>query len=262
MGLIYDPSESNTLVTNFQANVASCEKILSDLKTGNTHLTEILSSNQLSGAAISAGQELFEQLIIPIVKKVDSAIQDVKEKLQNYVQYTADAGDEVLDEKILDSRLQELTTQKTLLLSHIQSYQTQSLLAEDSNLATTYTNYVNKLMIYTNSVQQNISNVEDKIEKLHTLDSKTASLFSDSLDDLEKISTTITVLSTGQFNSNGKFALGQNIQNALFKFLEDYGPGAVKDSFFEGLKNFLEKMDTSMPNVGNYMHVYTSGNKY
>ncbi|MBR2130200.1 MULTISPECIES: hypothetical protein [Lactobacillales] len=64
MGLIYNPNESGELVSNFNANIATCEQIIADLKKGNKHLVGVLNSNQLSGAAFTAGQGLFTQLVI------------------------------------------------------------------------------------------------------------------------------------------------------------------------------------------------------
>ena len=54
MGLIYNPSESQDLVSNFQANISTCEQIIADLKKGNNHLVGVLNSKQLSGAAFTA----------------------------------------------------------------------------------------------------------------------------------------------------------------------------------------------------------------
>ena len=34
MGLIYNPNESGELVSNFNANIATCEQIIADLKKG------------------------------------------------------------------------------------------------------------------------------------------------------------------------------------------------------------------------------------
>jgi hypothetical protein len=43
MGLIYNPTESGELVSNFNANITACEQIISDLKTGNSHLVFALN---------------------------------------------------------------------------------------------------------------------------------------------------------------------------------------------------------------------------
>lgn len=64
MGLIYNPNESGELASNFNANITTCEKIIADLKKGNKHLVSALNSKQLSGAAFTAGQGLFTQLVI------------------------------------------------------------------------------------------------------------------------------------------------------------------------------------------------------
>ncbi|MCJ1994707.1 hypothetical protein GYN24_08960 [Lactococcus piscium] len=108
MGLIYNPSESEELVSNFNASIATCEQMISDLKNGNEHLVGALNSKQLSGAAFTAGQALFTQLVIPAVNKSDTAIHELKAKLQQYSQYTRDAGGEILDEDKLNEQLEAL----------------------------------------------------------------------------------------------------------------------------------------------------------
>ena len=172
MGLIYNPNESRDLVSNFQANITTCEQILSDLKIGNTHLMDVLNSNQLSGAAFVAGQGLFARLVIPTVAKANTAIQELKKRLQQYVQYTDESGGEILDEDKLNQQLQELKNQQNLLTSQIQSYQNQALLNENPELTTMYNDHATELTNFMNVVQGDIRQVEEKLKKLHELDMK------------------------------------------------------------------------------------------
>ncbi|EGO8095179.1 hypothetical protein KI126_002552 [Enterococcus faecium] len=262
MGLIYHPNESQELVANFQANIATCEQILSDLKRGNTHLVNALSSNQLSGAAFTAGQGMFTQLVMPTVAKADIAIQELKQKLQQYVQYTDRAGKDVLDEDMLNQQLQELKSQQYLLTSQIQLYQNQVLFNDNPELTTMYHNYANELANFMNVVQEDIWKVEEKLSKLHELNLNIASLFNGISEEFSNLSSVINVLKNGNFDSGGKFNIAEKNKSALLDVLTDYGSGAVQDGFSEGIVAFLENMDTSMPNAGAYMHAYASGNQY
>ncbi|WP_271328107.1 hypothetical protein [Lactococcus muris] len=262
MGLIYNPNESRDLVSNFQANIATCEQILSDLKIGNTHLMDVLNSNQLSGAAFVAGQSLFAQLVIPTVAKANTAILELKKRLQQYVQYTGAAGGEILDEDKLNQQLQELKNQQNLLTSQIQSYQNQALLNENPELTTMYNDHATELTNFMNVVQGDIRQVEEKLKKLHELDMKIASLFSGIADEFSKVSAVISALGSGNFDSGGKFNIGEKNKNALLDVLTDYGSGAVQDGFSERISAFLENMDTSMPSSESYLRFYTSGNQY
>ncbi|KXF73970.1 hypothetical protein [Enterococcus faecalis] len=262
MGLIYHPNESQELVANFQANITTCEQILNDLKTGNAHLVHALDSNQLSGAAFTAGKGMFTQLVMPTVAKADRAIQELKQKLQQYVQYTDRAGKDVLDEDMLNQQLQELKSQQYLLTSQIQLYQNQVLFNDNPELTTMYHNYANELANFMNVVQEDIWKVEEKLRKLHELNMNIASLFNGISEEFSNLSSVINVLKNGNFDSGGKFNITEKNKSALLDVLTDYGSGAVQDGFSEGIVAFLENMDTSMPNAGAYMHAYASGNQY
>ncbi|MEY8458501.1 hypothetical protein [Lactococcus ileimucosae] len=262
MGLIYNPNESRDLVSNFQANIATCEQILSDLKIGNTQLMNVLNSNQLSGAAFVAGQGLFAQLVIPTVAKANTAIQELKKRLQQYVQYTDESGGEILDEDKLNQQLQELNNQQNLLTSQIQSYQNQALLNEKPELTAMYNDHVTELTNFMSVVQGDIRQVEEKLKKLHELDMNIAPLFSGIADEFSKVSAVISALGSGNFDSGGKFNIGEKNKNALLDVLTDYGSGAVQDGFSERISAFLENMDTRMPSSESYLRFYTSGNQY
>ncbi|MBO1102849.1 T7SS effector LXG polymorphic toxin [Enterococcus hirae] len=262
MGLIYHPNESQELVANFQANITTCEQILNDLKTGNAHLVHALDSNQLSGAAFTAGKGMFTQLVMPTVAKADTAIQELKQKLQQYIHYTGVAGGEILDEDKLTQQLQELRAQQYVLTNQIQLYQNQALLNDIPELTTMYQNHANELTHFMHVVQDDIRKVEDKLRRLHELDMNIAPLFNGVIEDFRKISTVISVLGSGNFDSSGKFTVNEKNKNALLDVVTDYGSGAIQDGLSEGISAFLENMDTSMPNAGAYIHAYASGNQY
>ncbi|EPI20474.1 T7SS effector LXG polymorphic toxin [Enterococcus faecium] len=262
MGLIYHPNESQELVANFQANIATCEQILNHLKTGNTHLVNALNSNQLSGVAFTAGKGMFTQLVMPTVEKADTAIQEMKQKLQQYIHYTGVAGGEILDEDKLTQQLQELRAQQYTLTNQIRLYQNQALLNDIPELSTMYHTHANELTNFMNVVQDDIRKVEDKLRRLHELDMKIAPLFNGLIDKFHQISTVINALGSGSFDSSGKFTVNEKDKSALLDVVTDYGSGAIQDGLSEGISTFLENMDTSMPNAGAYMHAYASGNQY
>ena len=263
MGLIYNPTESGELVSNFNANITACEQIISDLKTGNSHLVFALNSKLLSGAAFNAGLSMFSQLVNPTVDKVDASIQELKTKLQQYTQYTDAAGSEILDEDKLNEQLDELNRQQAMVSSQIRFYQNQARLNDSPELTAMCYNHASELNSYMSTIYEDIRKVEEKLKKLHELDMKIAPLFSGIASEFSKVSTIMSVLGSGNFDSNGKFRIENNKnKKALLDILSDYGSGAVQDGLSEGIGKFLETMDIAMPNAGSYMRAFSGGNKY
>ncbi|GAX48475.1 T7SS effector LXG polymorphic toxin [Pseudolactococcus reticulitermitis] len=223
MGLIYNPSESGELVSNFQANLTSCEQVISDLKKGNNHLVGVLNSKQLGGAAFDAGLAMFSQLVIPTVNKVDISIQDIKTKLQQFSQYTAAAGGEILDEDKLNQQLEELRRQQATLTSQIRVYQNQARINDDPDMVAMCYSYASDLSNFMNTVQDDIRKVEEKLKKLHELDMKTSSLFSESQNEIQNLSTAILAVNSVSFDSSGKLVIkgsGKNLKR-IKEFIKD-----------------------------------------
>ena len=225
MGLIYNPSESQDLVSNFQANISTCEQIIADLKKGNNHLVGVLNSKQLSGAAFTAGLALFSQLVTPTVDKVDTSIQDIKTKLQQFSQYTAAAGGEILDEDKLNQQLEELRRQQATLTSQIHVYQNQARINDDSDMAAMCYSYASTLSNFMTTVQDDIRKVEEKLKKLHELDMKTSSLFSEAQNEIQNLSTAILAVNSASIDSSGNFSMkcSENDLAKINKFLSDKG---------------------------------------
>ena len=207
MGLIYNPSESSELMSNFQSNINTCDQIVSDLKAGNRQLIRVLNSHQLSGSAFTAGQGLFTQLVIPTVSKADTVIQKLNSKLQQYGQYTGAAGGEILDEDKLNQQLEALRRQQATLSSQIRVYQNQARSSEEADITAMCYSYASSLTNFMGTVQEDIRQVEEKLKKLHELDMKLAPLFSGITSELSNLAAVISAISSGRFDSSGHFSM-------------------------------------------------------
>ena len=213
MGLIYNPSESGELVSNFQANISTCEQIISDLKKGNNHLVGVLNSKQLGGAAFDAGLAMFSQLVIPTVNKVDTSIQDIKTKLQQFSQYTAAAGGEILDEDKLNQQLEELRRQQATLTSQIHVYQNQARISDEPDMTAMCYSYASDLSNFMSTVQDDIRKVEEKLKKLHELDMKTSSLFNEAQNEIQNLANAILAINSINVDSSGKLVIKGNAKD-------------------------------------------------
>ncbi|GAX48463.1 T7SS effector LXG polymorphic toxin [Pseudolactococcus reticulitermitis] len=284
MGLIYNPSESGELVSNFQANISTCEQVIADLKKGNNHLVGVLNSKQLGGAAFDAGLSMFSQLVIPTVSKADTAIQDIKTKLQQFSQYTATAGGEILDEDKLNQQLEELRRQQATLTSQIRVYQNQARINDDPDMTAMCYSYASDLSNFMNTVQDDIRKVEEKLKKLHELDMKTSTLFSESQNEIQNLSTAILAINSVSIDSSGNFSMKCSEKDLakINKFLSDkeskskskkksnskgnvvldYGSDAFQNGAFDYIEESAKGINTSMPNSANYMKGFQNGSIY
>lgn len=239
MGLIYNPNESQELVSNFEANIKTCEQILRDLKKGNTHLVNALNGNQLSGAAFTAGKGLFTQLVMPTVAKADTAIRELNTRLQQYIQYTGAAGSEILDEDKLEQQLQELRNQQTMMMSQIRLYQNQARVSETPEISAMCYDYANTLNQHLGTLQDDIRKVEEKLKKLHELDMKIAPLFSGIASEFSNICAGVSAIGSAAFDSSGKFKL--NIKKSDIAHFKDFVGDIYEDTKNETLNTILQE---------------------
>lgn len=84
MGIRYSSSESSSLIEAMNSNVEIANEITGRLSSGSDHLISVLESGKLQGAAYTAGKNLFSEIIIPSIKKLQSAIDDIQTELTSY----------------------------------------------------------------------------------------------------------------------------------------------------------------------------------
>jgi hypothetical protein len=106
MGVRFSRADSENLITVLNNNVANANQIISRLSSGSDHLISSLNSGQLQGAAYTAGKGLFEALIIPAIKKLQVAIDDIKVEITSYeYAHSVLAEYDLLDEDALEAQL-------------------------------------------------------------------------------------------------------------------------------------------------------------
>ncbi|BDH84345.1 hypothetical protein [Lactococcus lactis] len=81
MRLIYDPKDAEGLTKAIKANINTGEQLIESLLLGCNHLISVVNGKELSGAAYTAGKGLFEEIILPMVKKGEDALEDLKSDL-------------------------------------------------------------------------------------------------------------------------------------------------------------------------------------
>ena len=84
MGLKYNKNDGQLFISAMNHNVSSANEIVSRLKEGSEHLISMVNggSSQLSGSAYHAVGTLFTSLVNPVLSKLESATEDIKNDIQ------------------------------------------------------------------------------------------------------------------------------------------------------------------------------------
>ena len=84
MGVRYSSSESAALIEAMSGNIQIAKQITEKLTSGSDYLIAEIEAGKLQGAANEAGKNLFGNLIVPSIKKLQEAIDDIQIELNSY----------------------------------------------------------------------------------------------------------------------------------------------------------------------------------
>ena len=204
MGIKYSSSESSSLIEAMNSNIEIANEITDRLSSGSDHLISVLESGKLQGAAYTAGKNLFSEIIIPSIKKLQSAIDDIQTELSSYK--SADAvisGFGELDLDDLKTREKQLAEVKT------QIRENEKFLSLTGALITgklgNHLSKNNALHELEYQLQMGIDELKDKIEKLEWFVLQVSQYFSDSLEVLSLAIQGATQLSKIIVDNNGNY---------------------------------------------------------
>ncbi len=208
MGLIYSSSDSEKLVQALSRNLASGEEAIAQLKVGSQKIIEAVDGHMLSGAAYTAGKGLFAELILPTIEKVANACGKVAQELQKY--QTADlivSSEGYLDEDLLREQIE---TKEKMKMSMDTTASVLNVLMNTSAAAASFNTAQNRkreLDWMSADLQQDIDELQKKIDKLYEFDKQTKDLFSTSLDELKLAMQDVMLLNNVTVNSDGTYKL-------------------------------------------------------
>ncbi|WP_339099601.1 hypothetical protein IGL98_001377 [Enterococcus sp. DIV0840] len=117
----YISADSTALIQGLTTNITTAKGVTGQLKSGSQYLIQSVDGEQLSGAAYTAGKGLFQDLILPTVERVDSAVDAIKEELSSY-----QAADglvnkwAVIDEQVQNELIQSFQRQISVINFQIQ----------------------------------------------------------------------------------------------------------------------------------------------
>ena len=208
MGVKYSASESSQLMEAMANNIQVANEVTDRLSQGCDHLIAALDSGELMGAAYTAGKGLFSEIIIPAIKKLQAAVDDIQTELNSY--RIADAqvseyGNLDLDQlkKTKELREKQLASIKKAIEAK------ESFLERVKSIATfNIVSHMQFLVILSSEESQNesqIKELEEKIEKLEFFVAQVSQYFSDSLEVLRLAIQGATQLSEIIVDSDGNY---------------------------------------------------------
>ena len=243
MGVKYSASESSQLMEAMSNNIQVANEVTDRLSQGCDHLIATLDSGELMGAAYTAGKGLFSEIIIPAIKKLQAAVDDIQTELNSY--RTADAqvaeyGNLDLDQlkKTKELREQQLASVKKAIEAK------ESFLERMKSIATfNIVSHMQSLVILSSAesqIESQIKELEEKIEKLEFFVAQVSQYFSDSLEVLRLAIQGASQLSQVLVDSNGNHYVDGVDMSWAIKMkgqkIETYIPITKKEKFIQTIR--------------------------
>ena len=187
MGVKYSAQESQELIQAMTNNLQVANEVTDRLSSGCDHLISSLDSGELTGAAYTAGKGLFIEIIIPSIKKLQAAIDDIQLELTSYKDADAQVsgyGDLDLDQLKELKKLRE--EQLAIVEAQIQARENWLNQITDLFSLNWGKAFSEKTILYNTKfqIESGIKDLDDKIEKLEFFVSQVSQYFSDSLEIL------------------------------------------------------------------------------
>ena len=208
MGVKYSAQESQELIQAMTNNLQVANEVTDRLSSGCDHLISSLDSGELTGAAYTAGKGLFTEIIIPSIKKLQAAIDDIQLELTSYKNADAQVsgyGDLDLDQLKELKKLRE--EQLAIVEAQIQARENWLNQITDLFSLNWGKAFSEKTILYNtkSQIESGIQDLDDKIEKLEFFVSQVSQYFNDSLEVLSLAIKGATQLSKVIVDSDGNY---------------------------------------------------------
>ena len=208
MGVKYSAQESQELIQAMTNNLRVANEVTDRLSSGCDHLISSLDSGELTGAAYTAGKGLFTEIIIPSIKKLQAAVDDIQLELTSYKHADAQVsgyGDLDLDQLKELKKLRE----EQLAIVEAQIQVRENWLNQITDLFSLNWGkaFSEKTILYNtkSQIESGIQDLDDKIEKLEFFVSQVSQYFNDSLEVLSLAIKGATQLSKVIVDSDGNY---------------------------------------------------------
>ncbi|EAH4443847.1 T7SS effector LXG polymorphic toxin [Listeria innocua] len=221
MGLIYSSSDSEQLIKALSKNLASGKDVVGQLKEGSKKIIQAVDGRTLSGAAYTAGKDLFVNLVLPTIEKVTSACDAVEHELRRYQSTNSIVSSEgYLDEDILKQQIEakkDMNTSIEKTVTIMNMIMKTSLIRALFDAAQDCKRELNQM---SDVLQQDIEELQKKLEKLYEFDGQTKNLFTSSLDEMKLAMQGVLILNNTTVNADGSYQLPAGIDKSWFTELK------------------------------------------
>ena len=209
MGVKYSAADSAQLIQAMTSNLQVANQVTDRLSSGCDHLIASLDSGELQGAAYTAGKGLFTEVIIPAIKKLQEAIDDIQGELASYK--SADTEVAKYGELDLDLLKEQLKIKQEMLektQAQLAEYQSLSRRISDGFAGKLADNFSKTIALteVENQLNIGIREIEEKIDKLEWFVAQVSQYFTDSLQVLNLAIQGATQLSQVLVDSEGNYS--------------------------------------------------------
>ena len=231
MGVKYSATDSAQLIQAMASNLQLANQVTDRLSSGCDHLISSLESGELQGAAYTAGKGLFTEVIIPAIKKLQEAVDDIQGELDSYK--SADTEVAGYGELDLDLLKEQLKVKK----EQLEKVEKQIADNQDffRNVGALVTGQLGNLWSQNSALMEvetqlniGIREIQEKIDKLEWFVAQVSQYFSDSLQVLGLAIQGATQLSQVLVDSNGNYSTEgldmnwvEGIKNAKIKTISN-----------------------------------------
>ncbi|EHK9410519.1 hypothetical protein KCT31_000892 [Enterococcus faecalis] len=227
MGIIYSKTESKKFIENIQNNIKSGIEVTTDLKQGSHNVVQAVDGRILSGAAYTAGKNLFSELIIPTISRYHQSLQEVEKDLSTYISANdaiQEASQETLDEEKLEAKIRESEMYRNTVSATASALSNQAFdLLAMTNPVTAVISLANhlfdvqgKLNRYVESLDQDIEKLKKDLKLLQNFGSQVQGLFNNSLNNFKIAMQSVLVLNNTKVNSDGTYTLPAGVDRSWF----------------------------------------------
>lgn len=262
--VIYNSADSDNLIQALSTNIKTAKAVFDKVKQGTQHLSSVIDSGTLSGSAYRAGQSLFQTYIIPMIQKLDSAIDDIQSDLDNYKkaeQHVRALGSH-LDENYLKGMLNNTNQMIRLIEQKIQ--EDKKVMEKLANL---HFDELVKGLQEIPGLEQQLDNMkqlkydyEKKIQALQTFASSTNSLFTDSLQAFKYALQGVDIINQSKASVDGTitFPAGADMSWSSKLQNEKFSSNLIKETKTKAEK--IEVKWTAINGAGEqYPLIYVNG---
>lgn len=184
--VIYNSGDSDQLINSMTSNLQSAKEVFSRLDKGSRHLDSVIDSGTLSGAAYKAGQIMFQTYIFPMIKQLNSAIDDIQNDLTSYK--AADSQIKSVSNRIDEAHVKAMLANTNQLIALVEQK-----MRDDKDLIKSFTekglsgaitglSELPGLEGQLDNLKSLKHDYEKQLEAIQTFSFSTNSLFTDSLE--------------------------------------------------------------------------------